>query len=270
MLGHVINVLDYVSVSQGLQEMLVKEVRLKYDCYYLMVLIRNVLFLATCPNDCSGHGTCSSIGDVSYFKGPDYNTQFIFSGDSYGPLYNNWDKEAITMCECDGGFFGSDCSMMMCPKGDDPLTVNQDNRYIRIHVRTKNARYEIGGVLGLRFQGETINFPLEYMHTTYTECDEFFSFKGKFGKVQCVQATRTYQYFTFDLKIESWPTFPKDTNLYSHNGNPSHLEFSCDIQYATETTTCQFEDLNSDNVRGTRWIMYLFIYLIHVNWTSCF
>ena len=169
------------------------------------------------------------------------------------------------MCECDEGFFGSDCSLKMCPKGDDPLTINQEYRSIRVHVRTKNARYELGGSLGLRFQGETVFFPLEYMLTTYTFCNEMFAFKGKFGHVACLQATRTYQYFTFDLNFYSWPVYPRENNLYSHDGNPNRFEFSCDATYATETTTCQFEDLNGKAVRGKCCCQFFFYqYIVDV------
>jgi len=75
-----------------------------------------------CPNGCSGRGTCSSIGDVSYYLGPEYDStaSYPLSGDGFGPIYTNWDKEAIHLCECSLGFFGADCSLKMCPKGDDP------------------------------------------------------------------------------------------------------------------------------------------------------
>jgi hypothetical protein len=35
----------------------------------------------------------------------------------------NWDASRIQACQCDVGFFGTDCSQRMCPTGDDPLTI---------------------------------------------------------------------------------------------------------------------------------------------------
>ena len=35
----------------------------------------------------------------------------------------NWDASRIQACQCDAGFFGTDCSQRMCPTGDDPLTI---------------------------------------------------------------------------------------------------------------------------------------------------
>ena len=66
---------------------------------------------STCPTDCSGHGVCSTIGDVSLYDGPDYDSTIQFAGDGFGPLYSNWDKNSVQLCECDPGFFGADCSL---------------------------------------------------------------------------------------------------------------------------------------------------------------
>jgi hypothetical protein len=35
----------------------------------------------------------------------------------------DWEEKVISACECDGGFFGPDCSLRKCPFGDDPETV---------------------------------------------------------------------------------------------------------------------------------------------------
>ena len=66
---------------------------------------------STCPADCSGHGVCSTIGDVSLYDGPDYDPKIQFAGDGFGPLYSNWDKNSVQLCECDSGYFGADCSL---------------------------------------------------------------------------------------------------------------------------------------------------------------
>ena len=65
---------------------------------------------STCPNECSGHGVCATIRDMSIYEGPDYDTAVGTGGDGRGTEYVNWDKDSIQMCECDHGFFGADCS----------------------------------------------------------------------------------------------------------------------------------------------------------------
>lgn len=37
--------------------------------------------------------------------------------------YNLWDAQKNTKCVCDAGYSGADCSLRLCPRGDDPLTV---------------------------------------------------------------------------------------------------------------------------------------------------
>jgi hypothetical protein len=56
-----------------------------------------------CPNECSGHGTCSRMVDTN-------------------PEYRGWDASATQSCQCDPGYGGVDCGMRLCPKGDDPVT----------------------------------------------------------------------------------------------------------------------------------------------------
>lgn len=59
-----------------------------------------------CPNDCSGHGTCEFIEELS----------------SSTTMTTSWEQQKIMGCKCDPGFEGHDCASRMCPKGDDPVT----------------------------------------------------------------------------------------------------------------------------------------------------
>ena len=79
-----------------------------------------------CPNECSGNGQCMTIGDMGQFEGKDYDQPGI-GGDGVGPVYSNWDKASTTACVCYAGFFGPDCSSIMCPKDDDPVSINQES-----------------------------------------------------------------------------------------------------------------------------------------------
>ena len=47
-----------------------------------------------------------------------------FSGGNW--VYaSNWDADKIVGCDCDREAGGYDCSMQLCPRGDDPLTTGQ-------------------------------------------------------------------------------------------------------------------------------------------------
>lgn len=72
-----------------------------------------------CPNDnrCSGHGTCFSMQEYAEnYRGLDSITHTYTSG---------WDSSGLYGCVCDTGYLGFDCSLRECPRGDDPLTINQ-------------------------------------------------------------------------------------------------------------------------------------------------
>ena len=64
-----------------------------------------------CINNCNGHGTCDTIGDLSSTYGPPYNSALFHSGNGAGPTYSNWDANSIQACFCDLGYSGPDCSL---------------------------------------------------------------------------------------------------------------------------------------------------------------
>ena len=68
---------------------------------------------ATCPNDCSGHGSCRFNQDVE----PGYRAELAAAFST-----QFWDAGKTRQCVCDRGWEGYDCSARTCPKGDDPLT----------------------------------------------------------------------------------------------------------------------------------------------------
>merc|ERR1711988_1703318 len=113
----------------------------------------------TCPNDCSGHGTCEymrELADGKRIAAPDAPAPTIGNrmmacttliadtdsdgdmdivrndgtcgwiegdaDDNHGTQYSLWDEESQMGCRCDAGYSGPDCSSKKCPLGDDPLT----------------------------------------------------------------------------------------------------------------------------------------------------
>jgi hypothetical protein len=83
----------------------------------------------TCPNDCSGHGTCEYVQDVhpSGFNGDETNSDYGFnSALSHNLLGDLWDAKKTRMCVCDPKWTDVDCSRRMCPKGNDVLDRNNE------------------------------------------------------------------------------------------------------------------------------------------------
>jgi hypothetical protein len=109
------------SVTLALQAEPVREVSLFYFNRTLRPLeLMHCDRTVMCPNACSAHGVCHTISKLGLYEGPD--TDPGIGGDGNGPVYTNWDAESTAGCECDAGYFGPDCSQIMCPKGDDPET----------------------------------------------------------------------------------------------------------------------------------------------------
>merc|ERR1719375_3023799 len=81
---------------------------------------------SACPNDCSGHGTCEFISDVQVGTATAAagrsHLQYSEFVDADRTLADGWDSKKSRGCKCDPYYTGNDCSVRMCPKGNDPLT----------------------------------------------------------------------------------------------------------------------------------------------------
>jgi hypothetical protein len=76
----------------------------------------------TCPNNCSGRGSCLSLKEIAEKRAAETGyaalTGFTYASIQYGTA---WDAERILGCDCDAGYRGADCSRIECPSGTDPL-----------------------------------------------------------------------------------------------------------------------------------------------------
>lgn len=80
----------------------------------------------TCPNDCSGHGTCEYIEDMWYAATwNDYSAVGFYIDPETFP-YRGWDNRKIRGCVCDATYGDIDCSKRMCPYGNDVLDIRDD------------------------------------------------------------------------------------------------------------------------------------------------
>lgn len=84
-----------------------------------------------CPNSCSGHGICVNDDLNMYHNTHATGAEATLPSGRYAPTAassdsNLWSSEIQQSCVCDGGWTGHDCSLRMCPVGDDPETDCQD------------------------------------------------------------------------------------------------------------------------------------------------
>jgi hypothetical protein len=96
---------------------------------------------SVCKDNCNHHGQCVSMNRLARF---------------YDVSYNNWDAAKIYGCKCDAGYSGYDCSLKVCPKGDDPLTVDQKNEVQLLMVTLPEAAVATSSDwFTLQFRGAT-------------------------------------------------------------------------------------------------------------------
>eukprot|EP00939_MAST-03C_sp_MAST-3C-sp1_P004097 g4097.t1 len=93
---------------------------------------------------CSGHGTCMSMASAAASR----DDRNLFAETTYR---NVWDHDMIYGCVCWEGYTGYDCSVKMCPYGDDPLTVGQSDEVQIVECTCASC----SGTFALKVLGET-------------------------------------------------------------------------------------------------------------------
>lgn len=91
-----------------------------------------------CPNSCSGHGICASDDLNLYHNTHATGAEATLPSGRFSPAAatadpNLWASESQQACVCDGGWTGHDCSLRMCPVGDDPETDCADELAYDVH-----------------------------------------------------------------------------------------------------------------------------------------
>ncbi|GMH52097.1 hypothetical protein TrRE_jg12444, partial [Triparma retinervis] len=204
-----------------------------------------------CPKDCNGRGTCQTVRNAGFTYGRDLSVAYS-SGDGKGPQYNNWDHSSTTMCVCDIGFTGPDCSTRICPKGDDPMTSGQNYREITLETGATSGL--LGGYFKFNFQGETVRFSANSSNWTSTQCDSDIESLPNVASVTCVRAAANPARLSanYTIKFIAWPAIPHENNIYSHSGNPNLMDFSCDVSEVAGTAAgafCKLYDSKAINIR---------------------
>jgi len=96
----------------------------------------------TCPNDCSGHGQCRTDANSFYYIGQTPKVRYgneipAYSKTVGAPTWGiHWPWLKYQQCHCDAGYEGDDCSLRICPKGDDPETECADDLGVDVQKLT--------------------------------------------------------------------------------------------------------------------------------------
>ena len=156
-----------------------------------------------CPADCSGHGTCEYMKDLTY--GIVYNeyhdgTSLELSGLGAGAKKfdsSSFDMDRARACVCDPGWTGITCAERMCPYGNDILDVIPG--------------YDETSTLGLPGYGNEV--PQTQTITLYDADDINANFDGQSFAIRFTSKLNE----TFVTKPIAWST--DDTTLESYIEN---------------------------------------------------
>jgi hypothetical protein len=249
----------------------------------LLLLLDYLLSLGLCPNSCSGHGTCIGLADAYnlYHRQPANaitETTYVSGAGTlaldlgqHSGLYSNWDSNSIQMCVCDSEYFGPDCQLKMCPKGDDPLTPDQQDRRIGLRISMSNSTRSIpsgnGASIGIRLYGVTSFIQLPDLAGNAStaqllasnQCRIALESSSRLGRVLCNYTIVSPSAHLLDITFLSWPSIgANDNNIFPNSGNPLITDFFCDVSRSeipsspahNSTIRCEFFDIEFDNIKG--------------------
>lgn len=95
----------------------------------------------SCPNDCSGHGTCEYIEEMPFGA-----TEFSYPHMEFTQMrktftYNGFDSGKVRGCVCDPQYGDVDCSKRMCPHGNDMMD-RRLNQQDDVQYQTQRITFE--------------------------------------------------------------------------------------------------------------------------------
>lgn len=106
----------------------------------------------SCPSYCNFRGQCLSMRNLARTKDRGLGTVFNYT--------SIWDADMIQGCLCDEGYSGPDCSLEICPLGDDPLTgavdqVSTDANPTQYNEKQTVTCQATSGKFTLTYKGKT-------------------------------------------------------------------------------------------------------------------
>jgi len=124
----------------------------------------------SCPNDCSGHGTCEYIEDLGFGVTWNQYTEYDFKTDLKEFPYFGWDNHKTRGCVCDSQYADVDCSKRMCPHGTDVLDLHE-NLILAERAQKQSIVFNIGDRAAPPFDDTVQTFALKFrsrLNETFT------------------------------------------------------------------------------------------------------
>jgi hypothetical protein len=158
-------------------------------------------------NACSGHGRCMSMAELAYWADDNGDATEIVYGSDYND-FMTWDYDRIHGCKCDEGFDGYDCSLKLCPMGDDAGTYEDHVEVQLLQCLANNGNF----TLSFR-QAKT---ELLYPNTSAIEL------KAALVKLKTIDNINVY--FLQDIQYPNGTLNYVKPDKVTHNGNDVTLK----------------------------------------------
>lgn len=219
-----------------------------------------------CPNECGLHGSCTSIRSLGETYGADGDPGV--RGDGIGPKYGGtvsssrvWDEYVSHACVCNWGRTGPGCSIAVCPRGDNPLTTEQQQRVVRLTIDTTGATSVPADgtqLAQLRIAGHTAN-PIDVgaLHAgtalTASACKAAIEASSLVASAECTPVLAGGAGSnTFDIKLTLESARSVENNLFRPTGDLPVTLFSCDMSMVGDTAVaCGWTDIDVQSVSYT-------------------
>ena len=151
----------------------------------------------------------------------------------------------------------------MCPKADDPLTTDQNDRAITVSVGLTDHSVTLAGQLGITLYGETSYLSLS--SPSDSDCKTALENSPQIGTVDCTYTVVSQYQHTIEVVFTSWPEYTPDNNVFANEGNPALTDFYCDGalgEMPSDRTdllpvSCEFTDIQSTNIKGMCTVLLL-------------
>ncbi|KAG7400949.1 hypothetical protein PHYBOEH_003860 [Phytophthora boehmeriae] len=138
-------------------------------------------------------------------------------------------RQGEHVCNCEWGYNSPDCSRKMCPHGINPTSPMQEDKKLKMTIKTSAGATITGGVLTVTFHAHEVEFEMPLVHVTGDVCTSIFRRFQNLGDLACERTLFDKpSSATYEIALSTFPIFPIMNNLFFHDGNPPATDFWCD------------------------------------------
>lgn len=157
----------------------------------------------------------------------------------------------------------------MCPKAYEPLSLGQNTRRRTVRLVLDPGSLTDGpaghSVLSFSFSGSTAMLKARASEMDSAECTRLLGGLKSIASATCDREAMdvTSGAGSYSIRIDDFPLFPHENNIFNHTGNPHLSAFRCNVSAVAlqegegeedegemRLPTCFLEDVVADNLPG--------------------